>query len=178
MCVCVCVCVCVCAWWWLHACECMCVCVCVYVCVRICFLSQHCTYADLRVVCCISFFLPDSCLHPHLKPTLHCIQTIKDPHWAYLAKWFILTVQMNWYTARQLLLLLVQLMMYFLKFATWLVFDILNDSFCFVWQKCRELANADMQSVLGQKTYCAKLSDFTSPLSPLFRLKELRYFSC
>ncbi|KAL8578264.1 hypothetical protein ACOMHN_005655 [Nucella lapillus] len=45
-------------------------------------------------------------------------------------------------------------------------------------QKSRELANADMQSVLGQRAYCAKLSNLTSPLSPLFRLKDLKVQKC
>ena len=145
MCVCVydvcmhvCVCVCACVWWWwLHACECVCVCVCKDLfsvpALHLCWL-KNCL---LRKV-----FLQDSCLHPHLKPILHCIQTIKDPHWSYLAEWFILTVQMNWYTARQLLLL-VQLMMYFVKFATWLVFDILKDSFFFLHG--RNVENLPMQ---------------------------------
>ncbi|KAK7093898.1 phosphatidylinositol 4,5-bisphosphate 3-kinase catalytic subunit delta isoform-like [Littorina saxatilis] len=52
------------------------------------------------------------------------------------------------------------------------------DRYRFDDQKCQKLANSDMQSVLGQKTYCAKLSDLTSPLSPLFKLKELRVDKC
>ncbi|XP_076472546.1 phosphatidylinositol 4,5-bisphosphate 3-kinase catalytic subunit delta isoform-like [Babylonia areolata] len=45
-------------------------------------------------------------------------------------------------------------------------------------QKSRELANKDMQSVLGQKSYFPKFSDLTSPLSPLFHLKELKVPKC
>lgn len=45
-------------------------------------------------------------------------------------------------------------------------------------QRSRALANADMRSVLGQKTYCSKLSDLTSPLSPLYQLKDLKVQDC
>nr|KAG5710060.1 hypothetical protein BaRGS_030136 [Batillaria attramentaria] len=45
-------------------------------------------------------------------------------------------------------------------------------------QKSRKLANDDMKSVLGQKNYCQKMSDLTSPLSPLYKLKELRVDKC
>lgn len=41
-----------------------------------------------------------------------------------------------------------------------------------------EHALSDMQSVLGQQNYRQKLSDLTSPLSPLYKLKELRLKDC
>lgn len=45
-------------------------------------------------------------------------------------------------------------------------------------EKSRDQTLSDMQSVLGQKNYCQKLSDLTSPLSPLFKLKELKVKEC
>lgn len=52
------------------------------------------------------------------------------------------------------------------------------DRYKFDDPKCREQAQADMQSVLGQKSYLPALSDLTSPLSPLFKLKQLVVKKC